>query len=76
MEIMPAHFEPRKRGRRPVFDLTPILADMDATGAKGQWLKYDLEEKHARSAKRQLDKLGISAAVEANEGGYQLYVKA
>lgn len=73
---MPAHFEPRKRGRRPVFDLTPILTELDKTDVTGKWLRFALPEKHARSAKRQLEKLGMNAAVESNEDGYLLYVKS
>ena len=52
IRVLDADFEPKRRGRRPVVDITELLDA--ATSHPGQWVSQELSEREAGSVTRQL----------------------
>lgn len=66
---MPESFQPRRRGNRPIFNITPMLEALEQEENKDRWLAFSMTAAQARSAKRQLEKRGkvdISVEVEGD----------
>jgi hypothetical protein len=73
-EVMPTGFVPRKRGRKPSYDLADILDGIKQH--PGRWVKYSLTEKEAKSAQRQLARMDFDIALETGQdGSMDLYVR-
>lgn len=64
-EVMPEGFVPRRRGRRPSYDLSDVLAELTAN--PGRWVKFYLSTTEGKSAQRQLSRMTIDVALEIAE---------
>lgn len=73
-EIMPDGFVPRRRGRKPTYDISDALKEL--AEHPGQWLKYTLPKAEAESALRQFSRMEIEAAVDRGEETSVLYVRS
>jgi len=62
VEVMPEGFAPRRRGRKPTYDISDVLAGLAAH--PGNWVKFKLSPEQARSARNQLSKMGFDVAIE------------
>lgn len=74
-EIMPDGFSPRRRGRKPSYDISEVLEDMSQH--PGKWLKYTLSRLDANSARRQFARMDIDTAVDTiDDETSTLYVRS
>ena len=75
VEVMPTGFAPRRRGRKPTYDISDVLAGLAAH--PDNWVKFTLIPEQARSAQRQLAKMGFDVAVEnTSEEQSVVYVRS
>jgi hypothetical protein len=62
VEVMPEGFKPRRRGRKPSYDISDVLAGL--TAHPGHWVKFKLAVHEGKSAQRQLARMGFDVATE------------
>jgi hypothetical protein len=65
VEVMPEGFIPRRRGRKPNYDISDVLAGL--TQHPGHWVKFKLSLADGKSAQRQLARMGFDVATEQVE---------
>ena len=74
VEVMPDGFSPRRRGRKPTYDIAEVLAGLTAN--PGRWVKFTLTTANAKSAQRQLSRMNFDVSAEAmDENLVVLYVR-
>ena len=75
VEVMPDGFKPRRRGRKPTYDITDVLAGL--AKHPGHWVKFTLSAVQAKSATRQLLRMDFDVATEGvGEDMTVLYVRS
>ena len=75
VEVMPEGFVPRRRGRKPTYDISDVLAGLAAH--PGQWVKFKLALTEGKSAQRQLIRMGFDVSTEQEgEDVAVLYVRS
>jgi len=75
IEVMPTGFAPRRRGRKPNYDISDVLAGLAAH--PGNWVKFKLTLTEGKSAQRQLTRMGFDVATELEgEDMSVLYVRS
>jgi len=62
VEVMPEGFKPRRRGRKPSYDISDVLAGLAAH--PGHWVKFTLKTAEAKSAARQLLRMEFEVSTE------------
>lgn len=75
IKVLNADFEPKRRGRRPVVDITALL---DAVNSHpGSWVSLELSEREAGSVVRQLKEyVDLEwASTKTGEGRRTVYAK-
>lgn len=72
---MPEGFAPRRRGRKPTYDISEVLDDMREHPKT--WLKYTLPKLDAESAARQFKRMTIDVVAERlDDETSALYVRS
>lgn len=76
IKVQDVDFEPKRRGRRPVVNIQPLIDAADAN--EGQWVSQELSEREAGSVLRQIKEYeGIDvASSKSGEDRRIVYIRA
>lgn len=72
VEVMPDGFTPRRRGRKPSYDISDVLAGLAAN--PGHWVKFTLGTAEGKSAHRQLTRMKFDVAMETPDQSKEVVV--